>query len=210
MGVRTATSQKSEIGEQSVDRIADQRRRLPARLHAVVVEGFGAIEAQVRCRLDQPLERQAVAARMRQKGQSTRSVDALARFSSPQWCPHGRLALPIGRKGCVAGFKPEGKHVNEAALEQAADLNPAPEGRHPLALSPPLNQPTAQGVIGLGAVVVGHRQVLQADRLGLTPQLLWTEAAITAGGVTVEIELGWATGGVNAGQNGAQRMGDGA
>ena len=61
--------------------------------------------------------------------------------------------------------------------------------------------------MGRQGVVVGHGEVLKADRQGLGRQLLGGQAAIAAEGVAVKIELGRTALGAYLLQHSGERMG---
>jgi hypothetical protein len=90
------------------------------------------------------------------------------------------------------GIKTKAEDMNEAALQQAADLDATPElGRGHPALKL-LRKPTLDRRESGCAVVIGDRKMLQANGEGLLGQGLRREAAVAVGGVAVEIQPRWA------------------
>ena len=87
--------------------------------------------------------------------------------------------------------------MHQAALQQTTDLDATPEGRHALPIPAPLLEPGLQRLVGGGAVVIGHRQVLEPQAQGLRPQLLRPQTAVAVDGVTVKIQLVRAAGGMH-------------
>ena len=96
--------------------------------------------------------------------------------------------------------------MHEAALQQAADLDPPPEGGNRVPLLLMARQGGSDEVMGGQGVVVGHGQVLKADRHRLVGEGLGGQAAIAAKGVAVEVEAGRTALGTHLAQHRRQRM----
>ena len=104
--------------------------------HGVVVPGLTAIETNLGGSGDQALVGQAIAGGMGEQGQPPGGPDRRHHRLRPQaWSHHG-LALQVGGQGLRIGPESQAQHMHEAALQQAADLHPPPEGgnRVPLLL----------------------------------------------------------------------------
>ena len=113
-------------------------------------------------------------------------LTGLQRFSN--WS----LPLAIGLQRSVLWIKTKAEDMDEAALQQAADFDATPElgwGHSAFLL---LLKPALDWQKSSCAVVIGDRQMLQADGEGLLGQRLRREAAIAVGGVAVEIQPCWA------------------
>ena len=174
--------------------------------HGVVVPGLSAIETNLGGSGDQALVGQAIAGGMGEQGQPPGGPDRRHHRLRPQaWSHHG-LALQVGGQGLRIGPESQAQHMHEAALQQAADLDPPPEGGNRVPLLLMTRQGGSDEVMGGQGVVVGHGQVLKADRHRLVGEGLGGQAAIAAKGVAVEVEAGRTALGTHLAQHRRQRM----
>ena len=74
----------------------------------------------------------------------------------------------------------KGEHMNEAPLQQCTDFHAAPERGDINTAGALLIQPDLNLPVGMAAVVIRHRQVLEPPIGGLLDQLERFEAAVTA------------------------------
>ena len=188
MGIGATTHQKATIGEIVSNGLADQGRGLPAALHLVVVPSFGAIKTQLIGGLNQDLKGQSVAGRVGQQGQTPCRPDRFQHRFRPQSPTDQGRSLQIGIKAGVVVCEAKGQNMDQAAVQQAADLHPRPEfwggfARVKACIKDGLHR--GKSLVG---VVIGDRDLLQTHGEGLVGQLLGVQAAITAVGVAMEVE----------------------
>ena len=86
----------------------------------------------------------------------------------------------------------KGEHMNQATLQQCTDFHAAPDrGEHRTGAAL-LLQPGLDFLMGLAAVVIRHRKMLEPPLGGLLNQSQRFEAAVAADGMAVKVVRGGA------------------
>ena len=97
--------------------------------------------------------------------------------------------------------------MNQASLEQRADFHAAPNrGEHGTGAAL-LFQPGMDLLMGLAAVVIRHRKMLEPPLGGLPNEVQGFEAAVAADGVAVKVVRGGAARRSHLIENSLERMG---
>ena len=106
----------------------------------------------------------------------------------------------------MSRFETEGKHVNQATLQDCTDFHAAPEVWDRLTAITLLLEPVMHGLEGQTGMVIRHGQLGESFGRCLLDQCQRFKTAVTAEGMAMKIELTWTAVRPNRLQDRPQRM----